>query len=453
MSRFILAVLCTVILPSICLAQRETAVATPAPREVSLCDLKHNPANYDGQWIIVRGRVSMEFEDFSLYDPNCHAPGLSGVWLTFGGDQDEITTYCCVNPTRKKGLDIEAGGYRVPLVRDEALHEFLRVLQTQRLRRPDGRQCDSDECYYYRPVTAKIAGLFLAGKGSGRSFSGYGHLGCCHLLVIRQVADVAAERTSVPAGGQFKCSKDSWNVGQPEAAELKSLLGCAGLTDEACDRDQQIAFRRFAAHWNEQVNGNLWHADRDEEAGGWISADLLTTYSTVEKGPATSAEFSAIRQVCVPVPGQFPNADSNPVSCEKYAMSWGDDAHLSPLIDGLIEKHQFAEAQLKIAEASQSILREGDQSWRLGDAEGAAQHALQEQVQKWGVVPETALHFENCKYETLPELPDRLMECSWYSGDGLQEFGVALQKRQPKTYAAGRESPWLVTRINATVCR
>jgi hypothetical protein len=203
MLRFVFSVLCAVFLSILCVAQVETASAIPAPRAASFCDLKRNPANYDGQWITVRGRVSMEFEDFSLYDPACNASNLPGVWLTFGGDQDEITVYCCVNRTRKKGVDLEVGGHRVPLVRDEALRELQRVLQTQRLRRPDGRQCESDECYFYRPVTATITGLFLAGQAGGEnSLSGYGHLGCCHLLVIKQVADVSAERTQVPAGGQ-----------------------------------------------------------------------------------------------------------------------------------------------------------------------------------------------------------------------------------------------------------
>ena len=452
MPRFILAVLCTLILPTVCLAQKRTAVATPAPREVSLCDLKHNPANYDGQWITVRGRVSMEFEDFSLYDPDCHAPELSGVWLTFGGDQDEITTYCCVNPTRKKGTDIEAGGHRVPLVRDEALHEILRVLQTQRLRRPDGRECDSDECYYYRPVTAKITGLFLAGKGDGRFFSGYGHLGCCHLLVISQVADVAAERTPVPAGGQFKCSKDIWNVGQPDAAEFKSLLGCAKSKNEACDHDRQAAFERFEAHWNELADRNRWHADRDVEGSGWISADLLTIYSTVNNGSSASAEFSVIRQVCAPVTGQSPNPASNAVSCQKYAMSWRDDEHLSQLINRLIQKQRFAEAQLKIGQASQSILSEGDQSWRLGDAQNAARHALQLQAQKWGLVPETPLQHDNCDDASLPEQKSHIVGCNRFSNDGTQEFWVALQK--PKSAKAGAVSnpAWVVTEISATIC-
>ena len=119
----------------------------------------------------------MEFEDFSLYDPACK-DHRTGVWLTFGGDQDEVATYCCVRRTRNKSVDIEVEGHRIPLSHNESLREFLRMLQTERLRRPDGHQCAGDECYFYRPLSATIIGMFFAGEDS--KSPGYGHLGCCY---------------------------------------------------------------------------------------------------------------------------------------------------------------------------------------------------------------------------------------------------------------------------------
>ena len=65
----------------------------------------------------------MEFEDFSLYDPACK-DHRTGVWLTFGGDQNEVATYCCVSRTRKKSVDIEVEGHRIPLSHNESLREF-----------------------------------------------------------------------------------------------------------------------------------------------------------------------------------------------------------------------------------------------------------------------------------------------------------------------------------------
>jgi hypothetical protein len=463
MLRFALVVLSGVILPFACFAQVDTANASSSPREASPCDLVRNPANYDGQWITVRGRVSMRFEDFSLYDPDCQAPHLPGVWLTFGGDQDEIATYCCVNPTRKKGADIEVGGRRVLLVRDEALREFQRVLQTQRLRRPDGHECEGDECYFYRPVTATITGLFLSGQDSGGSASpGYGHLGCCHLLVIRQVADVSAERTQVPAGGQFKCSRKVWSVGSSYATDLKNLLDCATSHDEACDHDRQTAFARIAAHWNDRIDAHgghegpyIFYASGDS-TGGWISADLLTSYSTIAKDASETAKLTVTRQVCVPVSTEAsPNLPSDRASCRDYAMSWRDDDASAQIVDGLMEKEKFDAADAKIADAAKTILSGGDQAWRLGDAKSAAWHALQEQAQKWGVVPNAALRLNECQDAAIPDQKSRIIGCDWYSRDGMQVLGVTLRKYPKSTKAdpVGRDIPWIVTDINATICQ
>ena len=460
--RFVLCVLCSVLLPSVCSPQAETADGKSTPRQASLCDLTHNPATYDGQWINVRGRVSMQFEDFSLFDPDCNSSNLAGVWLTFGGDQDEITTYCCVNPTRKKGLDVEVGGHRVPLVRNEALREFQRVLQTERLRRPDGHQCEGDECYFCRPVTATITGLFLARQDNGEgTLRGYGHLGCCHLLVIRQVSDVSAERTQVPAGGQFKCSSETWTVGPPTATDLKNLLACITSKDEACNHDRQTAFTRIAAHWNDPIDATAGHEDHSGDANGdstgsWISADLLTSYLTVVKKASTPARLSATRQVCVPLSSELsPNLASDQISCQEYAISWRDDEASAQLVDGLMEKEKFDAADAKIAEASQAILSAGDQSWRWGDVKSVAWHAFHEQTQKWGVVPDPALRLEGCQDAAIAEQKSRIIGCNWYSPDGMQVLSVALRKYPKSTGVdpVGRNIPWVVTDISATICQ
>ncbi len=461
MLRFILAFVCGVFLPTSCLAQTDTVGASPSPRQASFCNLKHNPTNYDGQWITVRGRVSMEFEDFSLDDPDCNASDLPGIWLTFGGDQDEITVYCCVNPIRKKGVDIEAGGQRVPLVRDAALREFQRVLQSARLRRPDGHPCEGNECYFYRPLTATITGLFLAGQGSGQSsLPGYGHLGCCHLLVIRQVSDISAERTPVPAG-RFKCSKETWNAGPSIAAEISNLLACASSQGEACDRDQGEAFERIAAHWNDQIAANSGHhreygKPNGESVGSWISSDLMISYSTVAKENSTPAKLAVTRQVCVPVSTDLrTNLASAEISCQEYAMSWRDDNASAQLVDGLLDKGQFDAADAKIVEASKAILQDGDQSWRLGPAQNAAWHALQLQTRQWRIVPDPALQLDRCQDAATDEQKSRIMGCDWYSSDGMLVLSVALRKYPKATKAnpVGRGIPWVVTDVSATICR
>ncbi len=455
MLRFLLVVLCGAVSWSVCSAQTDAANSTPAPRVASLCDLKLKAANYDGQWITVRGRASMEFEDFTLYDRDCNAPHLPGIWLTFGGDQDEIAVYCCGNGTRKKGTDVEVGGHLVPLVRDGSLLEFQRVLQVQRLRRPDGNGCEGHECKFYGPVNATITGLFMAGQ-DGVSSPGYGHLGCCHLLVIKEVSDVSAERTRVPAGGEFKCTAETWNVSQAVATRIDNLLACPGQ-DNDCDHERQLALSLIAIHWNDHVDINGGRQSQDPKINGdfidtWISGDMLTSYSMITK--KSSPRLSVTRRVCVPLPGKTPESLSNPISCQEYSRSWHDDEAAALEVDGLLSKNKFDAANAKIAEASKPILSGGDQTWRQGPAASAARHALKEQAREWGVVPVTSLRPEKCEDASLPEQKNHLMACNWYSGDGTQVFWVTLQKpKLTKRDPVSRDAPWAVTSIGATICR
>lgn len=177
------------------------------PRAVSLCQLKKNPKTYNRQWVSVRGGISLQFEDFTLYDSECHELEMSGVWLMFGGDQETPATFCCGNHTPPRGKDVSVEGQRVPLVRDAKFRELLRTMTAKRIRRPSGEPCEQGECDFYSPITATLEGFFLSGydETKEKALPGYGHLGCCHLLVVRRVDKVSAERTPVPAGGEFKC--------------------------------------------------------------------------------------------------------------------------------------------------------------------------------------------------------------------------------------------------------
>ncbi len=452
MQRLALRLLMYCLLACTCFAQ-----STSPPPSVSLCDLTQNPRSYNGQWITVHASVSMEFEDFSLYDPACK-DDLTGVWLTFGGDQDEVATYCCVGRTRKKGVDIEVEGHRVPLSHDDSLREFLRVLQTERLRRPDGRQCAGDDCYFYRPLSATIFGTFFAGQ-DGTS-PGYGHLGCCHLLVISRVSDVLAERTSVPAGGKFHCSREIWSANPADSTAIRNLLSCSRSQAGGCDRNYRAAFSSIADHWRDPIDVKHGHADQsgdiEDSLGSWISADLLKRYEVLEKhNSEASPSVSVTRQVCVPLIGDSARLPSDPITCNQYAISWEDNETYAPLIRELLEKQQFEAAYVKIAEASKSILSEGDRSsWRSGDVKSVALHALQAQAQKWGVVPDSDLQIASCSDVSLEDQKNHLMDCGWYASDGMQTFDVRLQKPKPAkaTEISTSETPWAVTSIDATVC-
>src|SRR5258708_8287766 len=89
-------------------------------------------------------------------------------------------------------------------------------------------------------------------------------------------------------------------------------------------------------------------------------------------------------------------------------MSWRDDDASAQIVDGLMEKEKFDAADAKIADAAKTILSGGDQAWRLGDAKSAAWHALQEQAQKWGVVPDAALRLNECQDAAIPDQKSRI---------------------------------------------
>jgi len=430
MPRILFCLLCGLLASSFSEAQTAPGAANPTLLQTTFCDLIHNPAKYDGQWITVRARLALSFEDFSLSDADCPSTGVPGVWLTFGGDQDEIATYCCGSLTRKKGEEIEINGHEIPLVRDDSLRELLRLLQTQRLRRPDGQPCEANECAYYRSTTATLSGMFFTGQTTG--MPGYGHLGCCHLLVIRQASVVSAKRTRVPAGGEFVCRKESWQPGGAEAATLDALLSCANSNDDDCDHDREMAFARLARHWNDKIDLPSGHHQGIDNVNGnwvqsWVSADLITQYSATQKEGASPKTISASRETCVPASaGLAPRPPSDKVYCTDRTRSWHDDTAAARRVDELMNKNKCAAADAEIAEAPRLILGSGDQSWRLTDLKNTASSVLHAQLQEWGIVP-NSLRFDRCQDAATDEQKSRIVGCDWYSLDGMQTFTVLIR--------------------------
>jgi hypothetical protein len=142
------------------------------PVQVTVCELKTNPGDYNHKLIEVIGFVSHGFEDFGLFDSS--SPSWPYVWLEYGGTKKSGTSYCCGvsnNKTRPQELVVE--GITVSLTADEKFEAFDRLIQ------PDS------------VVHATLIGRFFAGKESrllvGR---GYGHMGCCSLLAIQTVVSV-----------------------------------------------------------------------------------------------------------------------------------------------------------------------------------------------------------------------------------------------------------------------
>ena len=148
------------------------------PMAVTPCELRNDPGRYDHQLVEVTGMASHAFEEFDFSSGRCaDQPGMSGgLWLEYGGKRQSRTVYCCVDsmgPDRDEDLVVD--GLPSELVDDAVFERFDRLLH----RRNENA------------VFATIVGRFFAGAESAqngyRSWGGYGHLGCCSLLLVEQV--------------------------------------------------------------------------------------------------------------------------------------------------------------------------------------------------------------------------------------------------------------------------
>lgn len=141
---------------------------------VEVCRLQADPAAYNRKLVEVSGLVQHGFESFALSDSKCSG-GLP-VWLEYGGSVNSETVYCCgTTAGAPRGQTLVVDGITLPLADDALFHRF-----DDHIRKAS------------REVTfrATLRGHFFAGKKQPAAGGGYGHLGCCSLLVIEQVMAV-----------------------------------------------------------------------------------------------------------------------------------------------------------------------------------------------------------------------------------------------------------------------
>ena len=293
------------------------ATAAPAPEtplHVTTCELQRHPGQFEGKLVELRGIVTRGFEDFTVRDPDTppfSEPCGTPVWLERGGDGKGPRAYMVVHPAwpiddvREWAQQARIDSVR--FIHDEQYREMDDRLRAFRHREPDGSSCMGLQiCSLYR-VTATITGRFFAGHQEKLSdghlfFHGYGHMGCCHLLIMQQVSNVVAERTAVPEDGEFSCSTQSWTPTAEELAELQKTQSCS---DWLCRRLQY--YSRVAAHWGDAIDFQKgWEIVAFE---GWTSADLLLRYTVIQEPtkkkhahsstPPGSVRFDRI--VCKPI--------------------------------------------------------------------------------------------------------------------------------------------------------
>jgi hypothetical protein len=161
-----------------------SASAQTAPREISFCDVAKDPKSFDGRMIRVRGTMSVGFENFQLYSPDCRDD--QSIWVAFGGDVAGVVASTVNDSFRKPGADIKVNDVSYGIQRDQAFYRFYSLISAR----------NGEKAIY--KVTATVTGAFFAGIENKRvpghkSFMGYGHIGCCSLLVITQVSDVESD--------------------------------------------------------------------------------------------------------------------------------------------------------------------------------------------------------------------------------------------------------------------
>ena len=85
------------------------SVAETEVRNVSVCDLKNDPAKYNHASVKISGYFSRGFEDSTLYDPVCNSQ--QWIWVELAGKRSVGVMYCC-GFTPKKERRSRVGGRR-----------------------------------------------------------------------------------------------------------------------------------------------------------------------------------------------------------------------------------------------------------------------------------------------------------------------------------------------------
>ena len=425
--------------------------AAQTVQDVSLCELRQHGADFDHKLVRVRGTADLAFESFVLYNPECKKTNSTPVWLTFGGDVSDIAVYCCGDHSRRPGHNIQIDGQPVSMLKDAAFEQFYKLARASRNRMPDGEPCASD-CHFYK-VSATLTGLFLAEKNTANEHVGYGHLGCCGLLVIERVEEVAAEQTSVPVGA-FGCEKSEWKATAKEVPELDAYLQCFSN----CNKQTESLIRRVAAHWSDSLafSSGRTNGSYSDHTGpqpvehlNWMSDDMLTRYAILAE-EADPAQLSVTRQVCHPTGAKEPL--KHPISCDDYVTPPSQNRKRKQTFDKLVSESKYGLAEDMIAHSAEQLSSQGDQSWQKQSLPDAARVLLRRQLEHWELEPDSNLSAAGCAApQSLPDGHYLYARCSWYSPDGMKEFSVDMMRRKTASLSSSR-SPWLFKGADGRVC-
>jgi len=416
------------------------SIACKAQTAIQLtpCELIASPEKFSGKVVEVRAGVSLAFEDFSLAQQGCQ-DAYPGVWLIYGGDEPTPTASTVNDLSRKPGSVLKVNGQSIPLVHDDALELFRDRLDAIRISPIGDRPCN--DCHLYQ-VTATLTGVFFAAKIDAHQHSGYGHLGCCHLLAIQQVSDVVAVRTPIPMGGSFECASDKRTLDAAEANRLEEFeKPCAGLTFKQCQDSRFPEIAAAAGYWSDHIEPEDGTLGGGEIVGNtskqeWVSADKLKSYTvsiqsddpTKPEGKATKGVIT--RDICKATVPPLPM--SAVVSCRRLWL-------------------EFPAKRADVVRMSQQVAR-GDQTWRKDPASVASREALNEAAKVWGVALPKDFQTPDCE-ELMVVDGDQFAWCHWTAQDGMQSFGIQVTRFGYLRRGRNWDSvPWFLTRGNGVVC-
>jgi hypothetical protein len=167
------------------LATPHTALAQSGVSETPLCTVLKDPLAYDHKYVKIRGTVRLGFEDFTLHSLDCETKPQ--IWLMFAGDVATPAVSTWNDTERTPGQNLVFAGNSFSLNKDDNFVKFFSLITAR-----------SDKNPVYR-VTATLTGGFFAANakllssGGSKLTSAYGHLNCCHLLLITSISDVESD--------------------------------------------------------------------------------------------------------------------------------------------------------------------------------------------------------------------------------------------------------------------
>lgn len=175
---FLLILPTALLLPSVEGPPQRDSGQEQATLEASYCELAKNPAAFDRKQIRLTAFLAQGFENFTLSMPDCDDKiSKFSLWATYGGTAQTGIIYCCPGEagvqSRQRPLSVD--GLKVPLQDDQVFRSLTALLR---------KELDT-------VVRVSVVGKFLAGTKEVLKdrtwWRGYGHLGCCSLLIIERV--------------------------------------------------------------------------------------------------------------------------------------------------------------------------------------------------------------------------------------------------------------------------